>query len=269
METKPVQADRDSENVQLDKAVISKLPPGCKVLSVSPSGESQWVDTAMIVVQFQDGGKVNFFKKSAGGAAASAMMKGTFEAEQALYTFVPGQVPKPIACGAYINDPSTNFYLCDFVEMNDDVPTTRGWASTVSALHLKSMGKSPTGQFGFYVTTHLANVPVNNTWQSTWEAFWKQQMESLFDREKQLHEPDEENESLKLAYLDSVIPRYLRPLESNGKSITPCLIHSDLWPGNIKPKSSSNELCIFDACAYWGHNEGLFPSRSGSSKYRH
>ena len=186
-------------------------------------------------------------------------MKGTWEAENALYSFIPERVPRPVAWGTYAEDTNTHFYMCDFVDMYDDIPTPRGWAEGVSTLHLKSMGKSPTGQFGFHVTTHLANVPINNEWNTSWAAFWSQQMTSLFDQDEKIHgDQDVELNALKSAFLERVIPRYLAPLESEGRSIEPCLIHSDLWPGNIKPMSETDELCLFDACAYWGHNEGSF-----------
>lgn len=183
-------------------------------------------------------------------------MKGTFEAEQALHAFVPDRVPRPVAWGPYVSNPDIHFYLCEFVDMENDVPIPEHWAVAVSELHLNSMGKSPTGQFGFHVPTHLANVPVNNTWNSSWAVFWAQQMKGLFYEEAQVHEPDEELEALKTAFLERAIPRYLGPLQSEGRSIEPCLVHSDLWPGNIKPRTLTKELCIFDACAYWGHNEG-------------
>jgi len=184
------------------------------------------------------------------------MMKGTFEAEQALYNFIPSRVPKPVAWGKYANHPDTYFYLCEFVEMYDDLPSPRDWVAAVSTLHLNSMGKSPAGQFGFHATTHLANVPVDNTWNSSWQAFWAQQMKSLFDQDERIHGPDEGLAALRSDYFEKAIPRYLGPLESEGRSIKPCLIHSDLWPGNIKPRISSDELCMYDACAYWGHHEG-------------
>lgn len=96
---------------------------------------------------------------------------------------------------------------------------------------------------------------MNNTWNSSWAAFFAQQVKGLFNQHEQLHMPDEELAGLQAAYLEKAIPRYLGPLESEGRSIKPCLVHSDLWPGNIKPRSASGELCIFDGCAYWGHNE--------------
>lgn len=184
-------------------------------------------------------------------------MKSSFEAERALHGFVPDLIPRPVAWGTYRCDPSVHFYLYEFVQMNDGLPGAADWASTISTLHKRSMGKSPTGQFGFHVTTHLGNIPVDNSWNSSWEKFFAQQMRSMFDRDDEIHGLDEELTGLKQGFLNRVIPRYLRPLETDGRSIEPCLIHSDLWPGNIKPRSATDELCMFDSCAYWGHNEGM------------
>ncbi|KAL0475006.1 Fructosamine kinase domain-containing protein [Neurospora intermedia] len=253
----PLQAEPIGDNVQLDPVVVAKLPPNSKILSVTPSGKSFCVGTFKIVVELADGTTAQFFKKGARGSVGINMMKGTWEAENALYKFVPHYTPRPVGWGTYENDPDTSFYLCQFIDMHDRLPSPREWAEAVSSLHLISMGKSPTGQFGFPVVTHLANVPVDNTWNASWEAFWTQQMKGLFDQEARVNGPDDELEALKTTYMAEVIPRYLRPLETEGRSITPCLIHSDLWPGNIKRKTDSDDmkLCMFDACAYWGHNE--------------
>ncbi|KAJ5920758.1 hypothetical protein N7466_009084 [Penicillium verhagenii] len=264
----PEQVDPMGNNVQLDEAVmaimvtdlevIPELPPDSLILSVTPAGKSQWVATVKITVQLYGGQIVEYFKKGATGKAGEGMVKGTMEAEQALYTFLSNRVPKPVAYRKYASRPDTHFYLCQFVEMNDQVPSPQDWAAAVSDLHINSMGKSPTKQFGFHVPTHLANIPINNTWNSSWSAFWAQQMKSMFEIEEHVYGPDHELEALKLAFINKAIPRYLGPLESEGRSVEPCLIHSDLWPGNIKPRTSSGELCMFDACAYWGHNEGNF-----------
>lgn len=117
------------------------------------------------------------------------------------------------------------------------------------------MGKSPTGQFGFPLATHLADVPVDNKWNPSWEKFWAQQMKSLLDAEAALHGADDEFTQLKEIYFSKVIPRLLSPLETNGRSIQPCIIHSDLWPGNIKLKVEGEDVCMFDGCSYWEHNE--------------
>jgi protein-ribulosamine 3-kinase len=248
-------ADIFSEEVGLDENVKAEFPLGCKVVSVNPSGKSLWVRTVRIDIQLSDGSLKAYFKKSASGDIGYSMMRGAFAAETALYNTIPKNVPRPLAWGTYQSQPDSHFYICDFVEMLDEVPSAQPWAATVTSLHMNSMGKSPEAKFGFQVTTYLANVPVNNSWNLSWEIFWAQQMKSLLDQEEALNGPDDEFIKIKYAYFNAVIPRLLRPLETHGRSIKPCLIHSDLWPGNIKPRVDEFEICVFDACAYWGHNE--------------
>ncbi|KAK1772834.1 Fructosamine kinase-domain-containing protein [Phialemonium atrogriseum] len=240
---------------RLDDSVLAHLPSDCQVLSITPSGQSLWAETVRIRVRHSNGRIEELFKKAATGQIGRNMMKGSYEAESALHDAIPGYVPRPVAWGTYSADPQTHFYMCEFVDMLDDVPSARQWGSAVAALHLGSMGNSPDGRFGFQTTTHLANVPVDNTWSRSWEECWTRQMKSLFDEDERRHGPDEEFAKLKAAFLAEVIPRYLRPLETNGRSIQPCLIHSDLWPGNVKPRVDSTDVCLFDPCAYWGHNE--------------
>ncbi|KAK8009090.1 hypothetical protein PG991_011641 [Apiospora marii] len=218
------------QDTSLDAAVIEKLPEGCTVLAVTPSGRSLWVGTVKIDVRLENGSVAAFFKKGALGDTGRRIMQGTFEAEHAIYEFLPEQTPRPVGWGTYRGDPNMHFYLCEFIEMYDSIPSACDWAATVSRLHLNSMGRS-------------------------WQAFWAQQMESLFDQDELLHGPDDEVRRLKELYITRVIPRFLGPLESNGRVIQTCLIHSDLWPGNVKPAVETGELIMFDSCAYWGHNE--------------
>lgn len=74
--------------------------------------------------------------------------------------------------------------------------------------------------------------------------------------EEKSHGPDDELKVLKNAIFDNVIPHLLKPLETGRRHIKPCLIHSDLWPGNVKPDAKTDEPIIFGSGAFWGHNEG-------------
>ncbi|KAI0428171.1 Fructosamine/Ketosamine-3-kinase [Xylaria sp. FL1042] len=181
------------------------------------------------------------------------MMKGSFEAENALYEFIPEYVPRPVSYGTYMTHPDLHFYICDFVDLVDEVPSPAQWAEAAVALHKRSQWAE--GEFGFHCPTHVANVLIDNIWDSSWEVVWTHQMKSLLHQDEALHGLDEEYSQLQATFFDVVVPRYLRPLESNGRSITPCLVHSNLWPGNIKPRVGSDVICMFDSCACWGHHE--------------
>lgn len=187
------------------------------------------------------------------GDLGGKMMEGAYHSERAFHTYLPDNVPKPHAWGSYKSDPSTWFYLCDFRDMVEEVPKTRHFVSLIAKVHRESMGKNE--RFGFDVPTYLACVPNDNTWQTSWEVWFSQAMKQMFRIEEMAHGKDDELDILKKDIFEKVIPRLLRPLETGGRSIKPCLIHSDLWPGNTMPDAQTHEILIFDSCAYWGHNE--------------
>ncbi|ROT38107.1 hypothetical protein SODALDRAFT_279012, partial [Sodiomyces alkalinus F11] len=193
--------------------------------------------------------------KATTGDVGRHMMEGTWEAENALFDAIPLHVPIPIGWGTYSADPNTHFYISEFIEVTDEVPSPQQWARVVAQLHRRTTGQSPAGKFGFGAVTHLGNVPVDNRWSDTWETLWANQMKSLLDEEERRHGPDEEYTRLKEAFFRFVLPRYLGPLEADGRSIQPCLIHSDLRPGNTKTIDESNNTCMFGVSAYWGHFE--------------
>lgn len=252
---------------ELDENVLAKLPSGTKVLSISPSGASAWVQTVRIETVLPDGRQIVYFMKGAPGDRGREMMHGTFESEKMMHTYAPDNVPKPIAWGTYMSMPDTHFYICVFRDMVDDLPGVSKLGALVSKLHLDSMGKSPGGKYGFHVTTHLANVPNDNTWCDTWEEWFTNAMRQMIQAEEKSHGPDDKLKELTDALFAKVIPRLLRPLETGGREIQPCLIHSDLWPGNVKLDAETDQLLIFDSCAYWGHNESdLGPWRA--ARYR-
>lgn len=135
------------------------------------------------------------------------------------------------------------------------MPDPSALINVLALIHQTSMGKSPHGKYGFHVPTHLANIPNDNSWQTTWEEFFAQLMQAMFEHEEKTHGRDCRLDDLKAALFEKVIPRLLRPLESGGRSIQPCLVHSDIWPGNVMVEVRTKRLILFDSCAFWGHNE--------------
>lgn len=193
--------------------------------------------------------------QAASGGTAQRMMEGSLESDKVFYQYAPEHVPKPIAAGNYRSNPETWFFLAEFCEMKDEMPAPRALINVLAHIHKSSTGKSPHGKYGFQIPTHLANIPNNNYWQSSWEDFFAQLMETMLMHEEKTHGRDQRLDDLKAALFDTVIPRLLRPLESGGRSIQPCLVHSDIWPGNIAVEAETHRVVLFDSCAFWGHNE--------------
>ncbi|KUI53183.1 Protein-ribulosamine 3-kinase, chloroplastic [Cytospora mali] len=192
---------------------------------------------------------------AATGGTSQRMMQGCFESEGIFHAYAPMNVQKPVAFGNYKTNPETWFFLAEFYDMLDKVPEPSQFVPLIANIHKASMGKSPNGKHGFQVPTHLANIPNDNTWQDTWEVFFTQLMKKMFEQEELAHGKDDRVEYLKEALYEKVIPRLLRPLETEGRSIQPCLIHSDIWPGNLKLDVETKKVILFDSCAFWGHNE--------------
>lgn len=183
-------------------------------------------------------------------------MLGTYESEKAVHTYRPENVPKPIAWGTYQADDDMYFYIADYHKMVSEVPDPIQFVDIVVKLHLDSSGKAPDGKFGFHVPTHLAKVPCKNQWRESWETFYREALKEMMDIEALSQgSDDDEFEDLKKTTLALVLPRLLRPLETGGRRVIPCLIHTDLWPGNCMPDADTREVVVFDSCAMWGHHE--------------
>lgn len=66
---------------------------------------------------------------------------------------------------------------------------------------------------------------------------------------------DPEFDVLVPAIFNKVIRRLLRSLESEGRCVTPSLVHGDLWYAISGVDADTGEPLIFDACCFYAHNE--------------
>ncbi|KFY36873.1 hypothetical protein V495_07537 [Pseudogymnoascus sp. VKM F-4514 (FW-929)] len=242
-------------NHVVDDNVKAHLPSGSEIISVRPAGASAWVETVRIDVRLADGSQKSYFKKSERGELGRNLMLGCFESEKDVYAYLPDNVPKPVAFGSYKSDPDVYFFMAEYHDMTDDLPDVQDLSALIAKLHRDSMGKSPNGKYGYHVPTHLGNIANDNTWTDTWEEFFTVAMKRMLMLEEKSHGQDPELTELSKALIEKVIPRMMRPLETGGRSIQPCLVHSDIWLGNVKPDAETEVPIIFDSCAFWGHNE--------------
>lgn len=181
------------------------------------------------------------------------MSLAEFTSISEIHSVLPDFAPTPISWGTYSSNPDCHFYLASFHEMAEELPDVNAFAWKVAELHLKS--QSPNGRFGFPVTTFSGNAPQDNKWADTWEAFFTQAFLHMLNLEEESQGESKEMKSLGEALVAKVIPRLLRPMEANGRSVKPCLIHGDLWYGNACTDLKTNSPIIFDACSFYAHNE--------------
>ena len=204
-------------------------------------------------VALADGEPNSFFIKVISKEIGKKMVHSEYECTKAIHTLMPHFTPTPIAWGTYETDSDTHFYLCEFREMIDEMPDPNKFTVRLAALHQSS--KSPEGKFGSSFTTYNGNLPQLGGWESSWETYFTKSLRLALDLELEAQGPDPEFETLIPTLFDKVVPRLLRPLESDGRRVKPSLVHGDLWFANSGIDVSTDEPLVFDACSFYAHNE--------------
>ena len=183
------------------------------------------------------------------------MIEGEFESLQAIHEVSPSFAPEPFAWGHYRREgPDTYFLLAEFREVGEQPPDPVKFTARLADLHRRSI--SPTGKFGFHITTcHAKLTQVTNTWEDSWEILYRDQLAHQIKMDEEKHGVWPEFQHVCRLTLEKVIPRLLRPLQSDGRSIKPCLIHGDLWDENTATDMNTGEPFVFDAGSMYAHNE--------------
>jgi fructosamine-3-kinase len=229
------------------------LPKGCTVVSTAAHGKSFWAKTGRIHVELADGTRQSFFIKVISNDTGRNMMHSEFESMKAIHGIVTDFAPQPVAWGTFRSDAKTHFYLCEFRGFGDEMPVPDDFTARLAKLHQNS--QSPNGKFGFHVTTYAGNLPQLVGWESSWETFFAKSLRHALDLEIKAKGPDPELDALLPVLFNRVIPRLLRPLETNGRSVKPSLVHGDLWYANSGLDRVTGGSIIFDACCFYAHNE--------------
>jgi protein-ribulosamine 3-kinase len=193
------------------------------------------------------------------GDVGKGMMSGEFASMSALHKAMSDLAPRPIGWGVYAKEPDIYFFLCAFHDMTDDVPDVSTLPAMVAQLHKN--GVSPTGKFGFPVTTYQGRLPQDTTECDTWEESFSRSIRRFFELEEESQGYEEEMAQLRKGIMEKVIPRLLRPLENGGRSVVPRLVHGDLWDGNTSVDAGTDLPVIFDACSSYAHHECEYPQK--------
>ncbi|TQV93073.1 fructosamine kinase [Cordyceps javanica] len=243
------------------------LPCDAKVTATEGFNVSFWARTGRIDVERGDGTSQSYFIKVISTDVGRNMVMGEFESMKTIHSVVPGFVPRPIAWGQYATIPDTYFYLCEYREMIDNMPDPADFTRLLARLHQD--GESPSGRFGFHTTTYAGNLPQRVGWEDSWEVFFAKSMRYALDLEIERNGQSAQLSALSDKLFARVIPRLLRPLESNGRSLRPSLVHGDLWYANSGIDVNSGQLLIFDACCFYAHHEckSAFSVHAASSKH--
>jgi len=207
------------------------------------------------------------------GSLGKKMCEGEYESLKALHAVSPTLAPRPYTVGDIFRfipskadsvsfqwgrhqrkEPKTYFVLCEFREAGEQPPDPIKFMTRLAELHRNSV--SPTGKFGFHITTcHNWITQATDFWDDSWEVVFRKQLSHMVDLDKETSGGWPEFHRVCNLILEKVVPRLLRPLQSDGRKIRPCLIHGDLWDEKTATDMETGEPFMFDAASFYAHNE--------------
>lgn len=186
------------------------------------------------------------------------MAMGEYVSSTTLRQYIPDNVVPPVAWGTFQQDESKSFFLTNFRYLVERLPPTPELLAIIKKLHQSST--SPNGKFGFPVTTFYGPPPMDNSWTDSWEEYYTRDFRSSVTYAQRSLGNDPELARVAEQFIQIVIPRLLRPLQTGGNSIKPTLCFGDLWDANIQIDAITNQPVLFDPCSFYGHNESSWPS---------
>ncbi|KAL8765846.1 MAG: hypothetical protein Q9209_007205 [Squamulea sp. 1 TL-2023] len=258
----------------LDKGVVEVLPPGSQIIEASSFGTSAWTRTARIAIKVPNGSFEQYFLKvqlclvtktdtkklnadngmQCATEGGEIMMKGECVSMTELHKLAPSFVPRPQTWGKFhLASPVTHFFLCEFIDMEIKMPDPVSFCARLAGIHLSS--QSPTGQFGFSVPNCHGKILQSNDWDPSWTSFFTKLLVSFFRIEIGVNGPWPEYQQAFEVIVTTVVPQLLDPLQADGRILKPSLVHGDLWDGNVAINKSTGEPVVFDASAFYAHNE--------------
>lgn len=184
------------------------------------------------------------------------MAEAEYEGQKVIAAVIPENAVKPIAWGYYENDKTKSWFLTHFRVLSNLEPTESNISSLLKIVKVIHQNiESPTGKFGFHVTPYYGPPPMIVDWTENWEEFWTREFRSGLEYVQRIHGDNPELMEVAEEFVDKVVPRLLRPLQTGGRNIKPRFCHGDLWDGNIQIDKNTGRPVLFDPCPFYGHHE--------------
>ena len=231
----------DEINLPIHENVLSQFPTGTKLIFAKQHGKSDWTMTVKITVRLPDSSQTtDYLLKLAAYEAGILVIEGEFASMKELHKTMPDLVPKPYACSKFDAGNITIYFLIEeFIHLNNRPPKPNQFCSKLAQLHRNSV--SPTGKFGFGITTCNGNMPqATDSWESSWTTCFTKLLRHAIELDVKANGPWKELDILGKQILEKVVPRLIGAVEKDGRSVKPCLIHGKVLYIITPPDSSSN-----------------------------
>ncbi|XP_073291259.1 protein-ribulosamine 3-kinase, chloroplastic isoform X2 [Primulina huaijiensis] len=174
------------------------------------------------------------------------MFEGEALGLNAMYATGSIRVPKPLKVGQLPTGGS--YIIMEYIEFG----ASRGNQSVLGRklAEMHKAGKSGKG-FGFDVDNTIGSTPQINTWTSDWIEFY-----GVHRLGYQLKLAQQRYGDYLIYEKGQRLVKNMAPLFEDAM-IEPCLLHGDLWSGNVC-SDKNGEPVILDPACYYGHSEAEF-----------
>lgn len=172
------------------------------------------------------------------------------------------KVPKPVVYGSLsLKGAFLALEYIDLIPFGASIPSVqRMLGYGLAQLHLKS--ESPTDKFGFSVDNYIGRTLQDNEWMSDWESFFIEKrlapmLQKARSRFGHRYGVNNESAAALVDYSDKLLrndAKYVRILFDGCDEIKPCLIHGDLFMGNVGA-TRKREPILLDPASYYAHHE--------------
>eukprot|EP00775_Hariotina_reticulata_P003566 gene3566-3834_t len=207
-------------------------------------GGSNWSSAYMYTTQQGN----QYFVKLAMGGRDDSMFQGEAQGLQAMYGTNTLRVPKVHHVGPMPNGRGS-FIVMEALNMSGSCNQAE-LGRQLALMHLAEPldPNAKAGKFGFAVDNTIGATPQPNGWMDNWIDFYRErrirhQLQLLGDR--------------RLTQLgDKLLDNLELFFEDIAGNIKPCVLHGDLWSGNIA--GVDGRPAVFDPATYYGHHEAEF-----------
>lgn len=169
-----------------------------------------------------------------------------------IHSLVPRFAPEPYKKGKLKGEP-VYFILMEFKLFADGLPDPVKLGYHVSDMHMKSV--SPTGKFGYFMTTYDGSRTQVVDWDTSWTSFFSKLLAEAYRHDIVSNGHWEELDRVYERAQSHLVPRLIGAVESEGRSIKPSLIHGNMWDGNVRTDSDTANPVAYDSAVYYGHHE--------------
>lgn len=226
---------------EIEKVIAENLDIG-KVTAMTREGSSGW---AVMHRATTDTGKRLFIKVSREDVS---MFEGEANGLSAMFATHTIRVPEVLHYGP-LSSVQGSYIIMEALELSP-IYNQHELGRKLAEMHMADpvLPEAQQGKFGFSVDNTIGATPQPNGWMDDWIAFFRERRlkhqllltgdSSLMDRGGRL--------CLRLHELFDDVKGEIRP----------CLLHGDLWSGNISGEESAP--VIFDPACYYGHHEAEF-----------